>query len=331
LIVILSARPTERKAENRCIAGRYQRVMFSRRVRLARYHQQEDQQMHHRPNPHRRIRVGVATLAAGLSLVAAVPAAQARVLRGTVVHHNSRAHSFAVADRRGELFAVHARHSPRIGSKVTVTARRLRNGTFAAQHVRANGRQRNVRVHGTVTFVNRRHGVFALSADGISMLVHRARRDRGADDMPAIGTEVTATGTVDDRGDLDDQSVQDGGADTNGIKLEGTVLSIDPTARTLTISADDDDASGGTVLVSVPATFDLSQFNVGEEVELNVVPQGTGFVLQGAASDDGVQGADDQGEEQGDMGENHDSGGDGGTSSGSDSSGSGSGSSDGTH
>jgi len=153
--------------------------------------------------------------------------------------------------------------------------------------------------------VNRRRGIFTLSARGVSMLVRTRRgRARMADALPSVGTEVTATGTVDDQGELEDQSLQSDGSDTNGIDLEGTILAVNATARTLTVSADDDQQSGASVIVTVPAALDISKFVVGQEVELQVLPQpGGGYLLQGSASDEGVQGADDQAEEQGNQGD----------------------------
>jgi hypothetical protein len=131
------------------------------------------------------------------------------VVRGVVVHRNARAHSYVVTDRSGHLFAIHAAHSPRPGTVVIVATRRLRNGTFAAQrtHTLAFHRSAHVRLHGVVSFVDRRARTFTLSARGVSMLVRtggRGRLARMADALPAVGTIVTATGTVDNQGDLTD-------------------------------------------------------------------------------------------------------------------------------
>jgi len=246
-------------------------------------------------------------LVAAMALAGVASGAQARAVRGTVVHRNARAHSFALADVHGRLFSIHARRSPRPGSMVVVSVRRLRNGTFAAGRVRILGRRAHarVRVRGTVSYVDRRRGIFTLSARGVSMLVRTRRgRARMVDALPSVGTEVTATGTVDDQGELEDQSLQSDGSDTNGIDLEGTILAVNATARTLTVSADDDQQSGASVIVTVPAALDISKFAVGQEVELQVLPQpGGGYLLQGSASDEGVQGADDQADQQGNQGD----------------------------
>jgi hypothetical protein len=150
--------------------------------------------------------------------------------------------------------------------------------------------------------------MFTLSSRGVSLLVHRrsaAGRARSAsNDTPPVGNVVTVTATIDDQGDIEEQDINDGGKDTNGIELEGKVLSIDQQARTLTLSADDDDESGGTLLVHVPDTFDLTQFNVGQEVELFATLQSDGsYLLVGSASDDNEQEADDENEQHGTFGD----------------------------
>jgi hypothetical protein len=255
-----------------------------------------------------------------VAMAAAAGAAQAAVVHGTVVHRNARAHSFVVADRAGHLFAIHAAHSPRPATDVTVSLRRLRNGTYAARrtHVLAYHRGARVRLRGTVSFVDRRHGTFTLSARGVSMLVRtgRVRAARMADAPPAIGTIVTATGTVDDHGDLNDQTVQTDGTDTGSIDLEGTILAVDTTAGTITVSSTDDDQTAGSVLVSVPSTLNISMFTVGQEVGLQVTPQSDGsYVLAGSSSDQGAHGANNQGDQQGNQGDGQGDGGSGSTGS----------------
>jgi hypothetical protein len=267
--------------------------------------------------------VGVVTAVAA---VGAAGAAQAAVVHGTVVHRNARAGSFVVADRAGHLYAIHAARSPRVGSTVAVSTRRLHNGTYAARWTRTLGYHRNarVRLHGIVSYVDRRHGTFTLSAPGVSMLVRTrsGHSARIADAPPPVGTIVTATGNVDDQGELNDDTVQTDGQDNGGFDLEGTILAVDTTGRKITVSSTDDDQTANSIVVSVPSTLDISMFSVGEEVELTVTQQPDGtFILTGSASDQGQQGADDQGEQQGDQG---DDGGDlASTSSGSDSSGTG--------
>jgi hypothetical protein len=255
---------------------------------------------------HAARRIAFVGTVAAMAATASAAAAEAAVIHGTVVHRNSHAHSFAVADRAGRLYAIHAAHSPRPGTVVSVAVRRLRNGTYAARwtHVGAYRPGVRVRLRGTVSYLDLRHGTFTLSARGISMLVRagRAHRARLADALERVGTIVTATGTVDDQGDLNEDAVQSDGTDTGAIDLEGTILAIDTTAGTITLSSTDDDETSGSIVVDVPSTLDISMFTVGEEVELTVTQQPDGtYLLAGAASDEGAQGANDQADQQGDQ------------------------------
>src|SRR4051794_20197088 len=92
--------------------------------------------------------------------------AQASSLRGTVVHRNHRAHSFVVANATGRMTAVHATRSPRVGTRVTLKATKLANGTFRAGKVRRHGRAHRARIRGVVTFVDSAHNRFTLSSRG---------------------------------------------------------------------------------------------------------------------------------------------------------------------
>jgi hypothetical protein len=93
-------------------------------------------------------------------------------------------------------------------------------------------------------------------------------------------------------------------------------MAVDPTARTLSLSADDDSESGQAVVVSIPATFDITGFTVGQEVKLLVTQQPDGsFLLQGSAEDDNSQAANNPNDSQGmggGCGDSHDGSGDGG-------------------
>lgn len=267
-----------------------------------------------------RVRAGLA-VGASLGALVLAGAASAATVRGVVVAHNKRAHGFVVAQRSGKLASVHSTRSPSLGRMVTVRARELRNGTFAARHITA-GRQvrHSVLIHGVVTFVNRRRGEFTVSAGGASLLVHRRHAaGRAADassgsSIPSVGDEVTVTTQLDDQGDLEDQGVQQTGTDTQNIDIEGTILSIDntpgttvdgtATSGTLTISADGEDDTTQSITVAVPSTMDISMFQVGQEVELTVSTLSDGsFLLQGSSEDGNSSQADNPGDQQGCQGD----------------------------
>ncbi len=253
-------------------------------------------------------------LLAALFAVLVVPigatSASAATFSGTVVHKNARALSFVVALPNGSLRAIHARRTPALGRRVTVTARHLRNGTWALTRVRIGKVSHHVRVRGTVTYVSAKRDLFVVSARGVSLVVRlRARTHRAsaaADSQITEGQAVTVDGTIDGNS-LDAGAVHSDGQDGNGIDLEGTIQSIDTTGRTLSISADDSEQSGATLTVDVPASFDLSLFATGQSVELIVAPNGDGsYTLEQSANDSGAQNADNQAQNQGDgNGDNH--------------------------
>jgi hypothetical protein len=187
---------------------------------------------------------------------------------------------------------------------VVVSVKRLRNGTFEAKHLRTQrGAKHLVRIHGVVTFVNRRKGMFTVSARGASLLV-RARRGAtaasAADSLPSVGEDVSVQVGINDQGDLEDQGVRDNGTQTQNIDLEGTVLAVDTTNNTLTISADGEDQSGQSITVDVPSTIDITQFSAGQEVELTVSLQSDGtYLLMGSSEDGDSQQANNSGDQQG--------------------------------
>ena len=222
--------------------------------------------------------------------------ASAKTIKGTVVHRNSHAGSFVVAGRHGSLSAIHTSNSPREGSVVAVSARKLSNGTFAARRIKSHGRRRHAHVTGRVTWVG--SNGFTVSARGASILVH------GSDNQPEVGDHVNVGVTVDDQGDLQEDDVKQLGGQQGNMRLEGSVQSIDSGAGTITVTADDDDQSGASVVVHVP---DTTQFTVGQEVELLVSgPASDGSFTLVAADDDGQDVGDDHG------GDHHGGGGDNG-------------------
>jgi hypothetical protein len=237
----------------------------------------------------------VVAIAAAATLALAGPAGAATV-RGTVVHRNAHAHKLVVATRTGRLVAVRTSRAIRVGRVVSVRGARIRTV----------GRARHARLRGTVTYVNRARRVFTLSSRGASVLVrrrsvHAARA--ASDDMPATGSQVAVDANLDDQGDVDADKVDEQGQDDNGIDLEGKVLSVDTNARTLSLSADDDEESGAAIVVHVPAGVDLSQFAVGNDVELVVSKESDGsFTLQK------VDENDNEGDDQDNGGDNHHNG-----------------------
>jgi phage baseplate assembly protein gpV len=246
---------------------------------------------------------------ASVAVLVPTGAAQASSLKGTVVHHNHKAHSFVVANASGRMSAVHATRTPRVGSKVTVTASQLANGTFNAARIHARGRAHHARLRGIVTFVDRRHRRFTLSDNGASVLVRFARTHKARQaDLPTPGSQVTVVSDLDRSDDSSvvttPGAVQTDQAPSAGqpVDIEGSILAVDTTSRTLTISADDDNASGQAISVVLPASFDITRFAVGDEIEIAATlnPDGTSYTALASSGDDNADEADNAGDAQGD-------------------------------
>lgn len=265
----------------------------------------------------RRTSVAVAAASASLALMAAPGVASAASMSGTVVERNAHAHTFVLADHRGHLHELHSRQTPALGRTVTVAASMLRNGTWSVSHIRVGGARHRVEIRGTVSFVSSRKGIFVVSARGVSLLVHgRAHRTGHASDLvafaaslpgqlPSVGATVSVTTDV-GGGEVDATQVTDQGQSATGVDLEGTVLALDTTARTLTISADDSDRSAGSITVAVPDSFDMSLFTVGGRVELiaSLNPDGS-YTLEQSSEDGSVSQAQNGSDQQGDGGGDH--------------------------
>lgn len=257
-----------------------------------------------------RTRTVAVALLAGAALLVPAAGAQARTkstVRGTVVHRNARAGSFVVATGKGRLFAIHAASSPAVGSKVRVGLRRLANGTYSATSIAVGKHHAKTRVHGRVSHVSASGTSFTVSAAGVSLLVDT----RPGGKAPAVGRIVTVSGVAgdeseggEDEGQVQEEDLQEEGEDTNGFVIEGTILEVEPLARTLVVSADDNQESGETVTVHVPPSLDMSLFSVNQQVELNVKPlEGGGYELLGSADDEGEQGAEGNEDDRGELGE----------------------------
>jgi hypothetical protein len=264
-------------------------------------------------------------IAAALLSLSLCATAGASVVRGTVVHKNRRAHSFSIADTRGRLVEIHAQRSPRIGSRVVVNVRKLHHGGYVTTHTKVGSITRHVRLKGTVTYSDRRKRMFVVSGSGVSLIVHerssRAVRAAAAATVPAVGEQVTVDGSVNDDGSVDAADVNEDGPQQGPVDLEGVVLAIDTNARTLSLSADDDNKSGS-ITIALPAAFDMSAYTLGAEVKFRATlnPDGT-YTAVGSADDDGVNDGEHENDDQGDIGDSAPSTTGSGTGSGGDSSG----------
>jgi len=250
-------------------------------------------------------RTALAALVAAATLVPAQGALAGKPLhhphyvrfRGTVVHLNKRAHSFTIATGKGVMRAIHAKQMPRIGEVVIVWAHRLRNGTYALRGIRVVQKQKRakrVRLRGVVSYVNPRRQLFVLSGEGVSLTIRRRAAVRIASALlPTVGEREEVVAELEENGTVSAERITPQGETNGPFDLEGTVVSLDEATRTVVISAEDDDTLGETVTVVVPATLPFPRYQVGEEVELQVVRGEAGLTLTGASSDQGEAGAQD--------------------------------------
>src|SRR5205085_8611340 len=139
-----------------------------------------------------------------VSLVAAAvafpAAAGAATFKGVVVSVQPTRHAMAVTQSNGVVRTVHARVLRQAGTRVSITAGRLRDGTFSAARVSALGRATKARIHGVVVRAVR--GGYLLSAGGsVLRILSPTRHTASTGQTPlAPGTPVDATVSIGDDG-----------------------------------------------------------------------------------------------------------------------------------
>lgn len=228
-----------------------------------------------------------------------------QVLAGTVVHVNSAAGSYTVAEAGGTMSAVHAGKLPALGSGVEVPIRALANGTLAEAGKRAKAKAEKVaKLAGIVTFVNADPlaPAYTVSNRGTSALVHVAPDPTGAlPELPVLGAYVTVKVAFEDA-HLTQTQLSGGGAPFTHVEIEGIVGSFDPEAAHLLISADDVRESGLDITIAVPPEIDATSLVAGDSVLVSAEIGADGsLTLTGLASDERLKGAEDAKATQGDL------------------------------
>jgi hypothetical protein len=256
----------------------------------------------------------------GLAVLAPISAAGATPAHsphhaGVVVDYRAASHTATVALPGGRLIAVHTARRARPGTRVRLGGlTQLANGTYTGA-LRASGRTRRARVRGTLA-AHLGGGAVAVSARGTTFAVRagtprhaRSRKHSNAvGGGPAVGTPISMNVTIGDGGRLEYDSIRelapaDAGA---AIDIEGRITAIDATARTLTVTAEDDDLSTDFTVI-VPDAIDISAYAVGDELEASVLVNADGtFTLQGSSLNGDDQEADDGANDQGDQPDEND-------------------------
>lgn len=240
--------------------------------------------------------------------VAALLVPSTALASGVVLKVQRATHLIAVTRTSTKVALVHtsAASRLRVGQRVALSARALRNGTLAATSIRVVGRASRVRFRGLLLAKSRSHLV--VSAGGAVITLNRSGRQTASarDDAPKPGTVIDVTATVGANGDLDDDAATAVSADHPGGSIEGK-LTVG--AGTITVVSEH-----MALVIAVPSTIDLSAFKSGDEVLAVFAQQADGsLLLTSISGDDSVQKADDEGEDGG----GHD-GGDGGGGGGGD-------------
>jgi hypothetical protein len=265
------------------------------------------------------------------------PEPEAPQLAGVVVHVNSAAGSYTVAEEGGIMSAVHAGKLPAPGAKVEVPIETLANGTLAEAGKRSSsGTNKRASLAGIVTFVDPTPTApaYAVSNRGASVLVHIHPDPSGAPPIlpvlgayAAVGVDVesppppmpvpvpapTAPACAPDptksipnpiqsRGVVWQRTLSAAGTPYTHSDFEGIVAAVCAETGQLLISADDLRESGHDLLLTAPPAIDLAKVEIGESIAAAADIGADGaFTLTGLASDEHSKGADDEGAAQGDL------------------------------
>lgn len=239
---------------------------------------------------------------------AAFLAPSAALASGVVLKVQPARHLVAVARTPTRVALVHTTARLRVGQRVALTARKLRNGTLAASRIRVVGRARTVKFRGLV--LARSTSRLVVSANGAVIGVHRGSRSTSSarDDEPRIGSTVDVTARIDEDGDLDEDDAAVFSPTAPGGQIEGRL-----TIGIGTIAVTSEHLS---LVLKEPAGVVLLGFATGDEV-LATFSQGTdgSLTLTALSRDDNAQRADDDdngGDHGGDGHDGPDGGGGGG-------------------
>jgi hypothetical protein len=211
------------------------------------------------------------------------------------------AHLVAVTNGKTKVNLVHTTAKLRVGQRVNLSGRTLRNGTVAASSIRVVGRARTVHFRGLLLKKSGTRMVLSASGAIISVKRGAARSTSSANDTgPQPGATVDVTATVSSTDELDEDNTTTVSADAPGGAIEGKL-----TLGTGKITVVSEHMA---LVINVPSTFDLSKFKNDDEVLAKFTQGADGtLTLTDLSGDDNAQEADDN-----DDGDNGDDNGDNG-------------------
>lgn len=227
-------------------------------------------------------------LLTGLSAALLAPAGA--LASGVVLKVQPSSQLIAVTRSATHVALVHTSAAARlhVGQRVALTVRTLRNGTLAAANVRVLGRAHTARFRGLVLAKTRTKLV--VSAGGAVVSMNRGSRSTSSarDSGPPTGSQVDVVVTVGTDDELDADSVSVVTATAPGGSIEGHL-----TLGTSTVTVSSEHI---TLVLNVPAGFDLTHFANGDEVLATFAQQADGTLLLSQLSGDDNNEDDDGGD-----------------------------------
>jgi hypothetical protein len=214
-----------------------------------------------------------------LIVSAALLAPSAALASGVVLKVQHATHLVAVTNGKTKVSLVHTAANLRVGTRVALSGRTLRNGTLAASSIHVLGRAHTVHFRGLL--LKKSGTQLIVSAGGAIIAVHRGTRttSSASDSGPTPGATVDVTATVGTDDELDATTVSTSSTDTPGGKIEGK-LTIG--TGVVTVKSDELNLS-----IKVPTGFDLTKFATGDEALVTFSQQADGSLLLTDISADG--------------------------------------------
>ncbi|HEX5376147.1 MAG TPA: hypothetical protein VFW48_08305 [Solirubrobacterales bacterium] len=228
-------------------------------------------------------------------------------LKGTVVHANPAAGSYALAIKGGELVPIHAPKLPPAGAKLTVEGLQLANGTFAEEEKpKRSGKAAQASIRGVITFVRSDPlaPAYTVSGRGASLLVRVPADLTGAlPPLPVLGARVTVDVALEPGAVLQQRQIEiEEGEPSTYLDLSGTYAGLSPETGQLLLSADDTRASEADLALTVPPSIKTTKLRIGDSFIATATAEPDGSLkLAGIASDERRKGADDAASAQGDL------------------------------
>ena len=201
-------------------------------------------------------------------------------LKGTVVGQGTNEKSYAIADRSGNILALHGSVAPPLASQVSTRIDPLANGTFSEERKwTTDGEKTDSPLRGVVSYIDPETGWIAISSRGVSIAVDAAEVLAAPAEQPVeLGSQVEGEVTfpADLREDPDSgpllvatklEAIGDPGT---YIELNGRVLSLDEEAGTMAIAPDSGGRLDTEIAVLLPDGFDPETVETGRTFNATV-------------------------------------------------------------